>query len=154
MENTLTNIETDGEEQWKFLIFSVNGVEYGIEINHVTEIIVIQPITIVPKTPEYVKGIINIRGTIIPVVDMRLRFHLEPCEYDEKTCIIWLSKENVSLGIIVDAVVDVIQLSEDTVLEPPREKADAKSKFLKAIGKYQETVKQIIDINKIYAIEE
>ena len=154
MEDILTNEQTTNDEQWKYLIFSVNGVDYGVEIGYVTEIIGIQPITAIPNTPDYIKGIINIRGTIVPVIDMRLRFNFEPTEYGEKTCIISLNNENVHLGLIVDAVVDVIQLSADTVLTPPSDGIEAKNKFLKAIGKYQKGVKQIVDINKIYGTDE
>jgi purine-binding chemotaxis protein CheW len=154
MEDLLTNEITATDEQWKYLIFSVNGVEYGVEIGYVTEIIGIQPFTAIPNTPPYIKGIINIRGTIVPVVDMRLRFSYEPTEYGDKTCIISLSKDGIHLGLIVDAVVDVIQLSAETVLTPPSEGIGSKDKFLKAIGKYQQTVKQLVDINKIYGTDE
>ncbi len=154
MEDILTNEQVTNDEQWKYLIFSVNGVDYGVEIGYVTEIIGIQPITAIPNTPDYIKGIINIRGTIVPVIDMRLRFNFEPTEYGEKTCIISLNNDNVHLGLIVDAVVDVIQLSADTVLMPPSDGIEAKNKFLKAIGKYQKGVKQIVDINKIYGTDE
>jgi purine-binding chemotaxis protein CheW len=154
MEETLLNDEITSEEEWKYLIFSVNDVDYGVEIGYVTEIIGIQPITAVPHTPSYIRGIINIRGTIVPVVDMRMRFNLEPAEYDERTCIISLCKENIHLGLIVDSVVDVVQLSAETVLPPPADNSDAKNKFLKAVGKYANTVKQLIDINKIYETED
>jgi purine-binding chemotaxis protein CheW len=154
MEETLVNGSTATDEQWKYLIFSVNGIDYGIEIAYVTEIIGIQPITAVPHMSHFIKGIINIRGTIVPVVDMRLRFNYEEAEYDEKTCIISLNKDGIYLGLIVDAVVDVIQLSAETVLTPPAESAEAKTKFLNSIGKYQGTVKQIVDINAIYGMDE
>ena len=154
MKDILTNEKIVADEQWKYLIFSVNGIDYGIEIGYVTEIIGIQPITAVPNTPGYIKGIINIRGTIVPVVDMRLRFSYQPTEYGEKTCIISLNKDSIYLGLIVDAVVDVIQLAADTILTPPSDGAEAKNKFLKAIGKYQGTVKQIVDINRIYGMDE
>lgn len=150
MVNTQTNEITATEEQSKYLIFSVRGIDYGIEIGYVTEIIGIQPITTVPHSPPYIKGIINIRGTIVPVIDMRLRFSFEETAYGEKTCILSLTKDNVHLGLIVDTVVDVIQLSPETVLSPPSDGIEAKNKFLKAIGKYHGKVKQIVDINKIY----
>lgn len=150
MEETVLTEEMSNDEQWKYLIFSVNDVDYGLEIGYVTEIIGIQPITSVPNTPSFIRGIINIRGTIVPVVDMRIRFNLEPAEYDERTCIISLCKDNIHLGLIVDAVVDVIQLSEETILTPPGDGSDPKNKFLKAVGKYSNTVKQLIDINKVY----
>lgn len=154
MEENLAIMDTATDEQWKYLVFSVNGIEYGIEITYVTEIIGIQPITAVPRMPPYIKGIINIRGTIVPVIDMRLRFHYLETEYDEKTCIISLNRDGIYLGLIVDAVVDVIQLSAETVLAPPADSAEAKTKFLKAIGKYQGMVKQIVDIDAIYGLDE
>ena len=153
MENTLKNKIVGSDEQWKYLIFSVNGIDCGIEIGYVTEIIGIQPITAIPNTAGYIKGIINIRGTIVPVVDLRLRFNFEPAEYDEKTCIISINKDSIHLGLIVDAVEDVLQLSKEAVLTPPTD-GKVKNEFLKAIGKYQGTVKQIVDIDKIYGTQE
>ena len=150
MAETMTNEIMATEEQSKYLIFSVRGIDYGVEIGYVTEIIGIQPITAIPHSPQYIKGIINIRGTIVPVVDMRLRFNFEETEYGEKTCIISLKKDNVHLGLIVDDVVDVIQLSPETVLPLPADGNDSKNKFLKSIGKQQGMVRQLVDINKIY----
>ena len=153
MQDVMISEKTDQEKQLKHLIFSVYGVHYGIEIEYVTEIIGVQPITPVPNTPYYVKGIINIRGTIVPVVDMRARFKLEEVPYDERTCTVLLSKDNVNIGIIVDAVADVIQFSADDILPLPTGNTTDKNKFLKGIGKYGNEVRQIIDINKIFETE-
>ncbi len=150
MENTLNKEIIESDEQWKYLIFSVNEIDYGIEIGYVTEIIGIQPITAIPNTTAYIKGIINIRGTIVPVVDLRLRFDLQPAEYGEKTCIISVNKDNVNLGLIVDAVEDVVQLSAESVITPPVDGGGTRNQFLKAIGKYQGAIKQIVDIDRIY----
>ena len=137
----------------KYLIFMIDSVSYGIEIEYVTEIIEIQPITQVPNTLPYIKGIINIRGTIVPVIDMRQRFSMEQAEYDERTCIVSLNRNNVYLGLIVDEVEDVIQLPAEAILPPPTENMETENKFLKSIGKYADTVKLIIDVDKLYEAE-
>ncbi|MEA4947556.1 MAG: chemotaxis protein CheW [Oscillospiraceae bacterium] len=141
---------TDNEEiRGKHMVFSICGVNYAIEIESVTEIIGIQPITPVPNLPGYVKGIANVRGTIVPVVDMRAKFGLESVAYDERTCIILASRDEINIGLIVDAVEDVIQLAPEDILPPPRGNADGRNKYLKAIGKYGDKVEQILDIAKI-----
>lgn len=141
---------TDNEEiHGKHMVFSVCGVNYAIEIEYVTEIIGIQPITPVPNLPSYVKGIANVRGTIVPVVDMRAKFGLERVPYDERTCIILACKDDINIGLIVDSVEDVIQLSQEDILPPPRGNADGRNKYLKAIGKCGDQVEQILDISKI-----
>ncbi|MGE4484087.1 MAG: chemotaxis protein CheW [Oscillospiraceae bacterium] len=150
MQDIMLSEVKNEETQGKHLIFSICDVHYGIEIEYVTEIISVQPITPVPNTPCYVKGITNIRGTIVPVVDMRARFKLEEVPYDERTCIVLLSKENVNIGLIVDAVADVISFSADDLLPLPTGSTTDKNKFLKGIGKCDGEVKQIIDISKIF----
>lgn len=141
---------TGGETQGKHLIFSICGVQYGIEIEFVTEIIGIQPMTPVPNTPSYVRGITNIRGTIVPVIDMRARFGLEEAPYDERTCIVLISKDNMHIGMIVDAVEDVVQLAPEDILPPPNGGGAENGKYLKAIGKCSDEIKQILDISMVF----
>jgi purine-binding chemotaxis protein CheW len=135
-------------------VFGSNG-DYGIEINYVTEIIEVQDITPVPNTRAYVKGITNLRGTIVPVIDMRLRFGYEEIEYTDRTCIIVLSMDGSDIGIIVDEVQEVLAIEEENIQPPPKIGGDAVSKtFIKAIGISGEEVRQLIDINRIFEVDE
>ncbi len=143
-------LSDNAELQGKFLIFSVNDVEYGIDIGNVTEIIGIQYMTPIPNAPRYVRGITNIRGTIVPVVDMRLRFGIEETEYTERTCIVLISSENMYIGIVVDSVEDVVQLAPENILPLPQGSVAENNKYLKAIGKDGEKIKQLIDIERIF----
>ena len=143
-------LSDNAELQGKFLIFSVHDVEYGIDIGNVTEIIGIQDMTPIPNSPPYVRGITNIRGTIVPVVDMRLRFGIEEAEYNERTCIVLISSENMYIGLVVDSVEDVVQLTPENILPLPQGSVAENNKYLKAIGKDGENIKQIIDIERIF----
>jgi purine-binding chemotaxis protein CheW len=146
----ILELENKNEMQGKHLIFSGFGVKFGLELEYITEILAVQPITPVPNTPAYIKGVMNNRGTIMPVVDMRLMLNHEQTEYTERTCIISLNKDNVHLGLIVDSVEDVISFQPDDILEPPNANENGKNKYLKAIGKSGSEAIQILDIVKIY----
>ena len=139
----------------KYLTFLVADVGYGIEISFVVEIISVQEITMVPHTHDYVKGIINLRGTVVPVVDMGLRFGQGEIPHTEKTCIIVLSMDDLSVGIIVDGVQDVSHIQDDTIHDPPKVTGSAlKNHFIKAVGVVGEEVKQIIDVHKVFEVGE
>lgn len=132
----------------KFLTFSIGKEFYGMEIMYVTEIIGIQAITEVPELPEYIKGIINLRGKIIPVMDVRLRFKKEPREYNDRTCIIVVDIKEMSIGLIVDSVSEVISIPEQEIVPPP-EFNKSSNGYIKGIGKVGNEVKLIIDCNKL-----
>lgn len=137
--------EDEDTQEDKFLTFVLNGEEYGIEIRHVTEIIGIQNITVVPDMPHYIKGVINLRGKVIPVMDVRLRFGLEEREYDDRTCIIVINIEEQSVGMIVDRVSEVLDIPKDDVEPPPKVKKGESSRFIKGMGKVDERVKILLD---------
>jgi purine-binding chemotaxis protein CheW len=103
----------------KYLTFSVGKEIFGLDIKHVDDIIGIQDITVVPEQPEYIKGVINLRGKIIPTMDVRARFKKEDRVYDDRTCIVVLNMQNTSVGVIVDRVVEVLDIDEDQISEPP-----------------------------------
>lgn len=147
--------QTDAEEtEGKYLIFSSDGTDYGVGIGYVTEIIPVQPITRVPNAPSYLKGIINVRGTILPVMDLRLRFGREAAEYDEHTCIVALNVDNNNVGLIVDGVKDVIRFADEDVLKPPASSSDQK-RYLSSIGKSQDgSIKQLVNIHRIFGTED
>lgn len=129
----------------KFLTFVINGEEYGIEIRHVTEIIGIQNITVVPDIPQYVKGVINLRGKVIPVMDVRLRFCMGARDYDERTCIIVIKIEGQSVGMIVDRVSEVLDIPKDNIEPPPEVKKSESSRFIKGMGKMDDRVMMLLN---------
>jgi len=153
MAEVLNNeYEPDMEEdtqKGKYLTFSIGKESYGIEIRYVTEIIGIQAITEVPELPDYVKGIINLRGKIIPVMDVRLRFKKEPKEYNDRTCIIVIDIMDLSVGLIVDSVAEVINIPEGDIEAPPKMNKGFNNRFIKNIGKAGNDVKLILDCEKL-----
>ena len=143
-------IETSEDTQkGKFLTFSIGKESYGIEIKFVTEIIGIQDITEVPELPDYVKGIINLRGKIIPVIDVRLRFRKETKEYNDRTCIVVIDIKEVSVGLIVDNVAEVINLDDSNIVQPPNVKTGFHNRYIRGIGKVGNEVKLLLDCDKL-----
>ncbi len=133
----------------RFLTFSLGEESYGIEIKYVIEIIGIQSITRIPELPEYVKGIINLRGKIIPVLDVRLRFKKEPKEYNDRTCVIVVDIKEVSIGLIVDRVAEVVSIPEEDMVEPPQMNKGVSNRYIKKIGKVGNEVKLLLDCEKL-----
>jgi purine-binding chemotaxis protein CheW len=149
MENTTVNIEnTEDTQKEKYLTFLLEKEVYGIEIKYVTEIIGIQPITEIPELPSYIKGIINLRGKIIPVMDVRLRFAKPPADYTDRTCVIVIDIETLSVGLIVDSVSEVITIPEQEIVPPP-DIRKAGNRFINGIGKVMNDVKLILDCGKL-----
>lgn len=135
MENMMNDIE-------KYLTFGIGDDAYGFDIGFVDDIIGVQNITHVPNQPTYVKGVINLRGQILPVIDIRLRFNQESRSYDDRTCIVVIKLEDMPVGIVVDRVLEVASMDEVTVPATFNEKED---NFLQAIGKYNEKVVLLVD---------
>lgn len=132
----------------RYLTFTLGNESYGIEIRYVTEIIGIQPITEVPELPDYMKGIINLRGNIIPVMDVRLRFKKQYRDYNDRTCVIVIDIHNVSMGLIVDSVSEVLTIPDTEIVSPPEVNKDG-NKYIKGIGKVGSEVKLLLDCNKL-----
>lgn len=151
MEEIQLNAEINEEDTQKgrFLTFTLGNEYYGIDIIDVTEIVGIQPITVVPELPEFIKGIINLRGKITPVIDMRLKFNKKTIDYNDRTCIIVTEVNNQSIGIIVDAVSEVVTIDDDAIVPPPNMNT-SNNKYIKNIGKTQDLVVLIIDCQKIF----
>lgn len=138
----------------KFLTFFLAGEEYGIEILSVHEIIGLIPITDVPGTPDYICGIINLRGKIIPVVDIRKKFGMESKEYDSETCIIVVNVQGVEAGAVVDRVSEVINISDEDISPAPSFGKDVNIDFILGIGKSQSKVKILLDIDRVISSEQ
>jgi purine-binding chemotaxis protein CheW len=134
----------------KYLIFSMGSELYGIQIRYITEIIGIQPITAVPDIPEYIKGITNLRGKIIPVMDARLRLSKAERAYDDRTCIIVLDNGGTSTGLIVDSVSEVMTFKEEEIAPPP-EMGRERHKYIQGIGKAGGGVKLLLDGQRLIA---
>src|SRR5665647_3006394 len=128
---------SEDTQKGKFLTFSIGKESYGIEIKFVTEIIGMQDITEVPELPNYVKGIINLRGKIIPVIDVRLRFRKETKEYNDRTCIVVIDIKEISVGLIVDNVAEVIKIDDSNIVPPPDIKTGFHNRYVRAIGKIE-----------------
>ena len=137
----------------KYLTFTLGEEVYGIDIRVVIEIIGIQRITKVPEVPEYVRGIINLRGKIIPVVDMRLRFRQQYREYTDRTCIVVVEINGVLIGLIVDAVSEVLDIREENVVPPPDLRA-SQNKYIRGIGKLESGVVMLLDWEKLFSEED
>lgn len=136
-------------QKGKYLIFTMGEENYGIEVKYVIEIIGIQKVTEVPDMPDYIKGVINLRGRIIPVMDVRLRFGKAQREYDDRTCIIVIEVDTITIGLIIDRVSEVVVIQEDMLLPPPNVGQGFHHRYIKGIGKVGEEVKLILDCDKL-----
>ncbi len=137
----------------KYLTFSLASEEYGLEILKVREIIGIMDITAMPQMPAYVKGVINLRGKVIPVIDLRLKFGLEPAEYTEQTCIVVVDVGSL-VGIIVDTVQEVLDIDASQIDPPPPLGASVDTTFIMGMGKVKDDVKILLDIDKVLSADE
>lgn len=142
----------------KFLTFSLEGEEYGIGILQIKEIIGMMPITTVPQTPEFVKGVINLRGKVIPVMDLRLRFSMEAIDYNERTCIIVVeitsSTDTVMIGIVVDSVSEVLNIKAEEIEDTPTFGVSLDTEFILGMAKMEGGVKILLDIDKVLSAKE
>lgn len=155
MTESMETMEMEEDTQkGRFLTFLLGQESYGIEIKYVTEIIGIQAITEIPELPEYVKGIINLRGKIIPVMDVRLRFNKEAREYNDRTCVIVVDIRELSVGLIVDSVSEVLSIPETGIVEPPRINKGFNNRYIKNIGKVDNEVKLLLDCERLLTEDE
>ncbi len=150
-ENTATM--TTSDRAGKYLTFKLGGEEYGLEIIKVREIIGLMDITEVPKIPHYFRGIINLRGQVIPVMELRLKFGMEITEDTEQTCVIVVEVnsggKSVSTGLLVDSVSEVLDISGDQIEDAPSFGSDIDTDYILGIGKIGEMVKILLDIDKV-----
>jgi len=155
MAEVINEVKENVEDTQKgrFLTFVIGKEVYGIEIKYVIEIINIQKITEVPELPDYIKGIINLRGKIIPVMDVRLRFRKEAKEYNDRTCIVVVDIEDISVGLIVDSVSEVISITEEDIVPPPDENTGFNNRYIKGIGKVGDEVKLLLYLRKLLSDE-
>ncbi len=151
-------VRTAANKEGKYLTFALAGEEYGIGILKVKEIIGLMAITTVPQTPSYVKGVINLRGKVIPVVDLRLKFGMEPMEYTDRTCIIVVeirgAERTVLMGIVVDSVSEVLNIKGSEIEETPNFGAKLNTAFILGMAKTNGSVKILLDIDRVFREED
>jgi purine-binding chemotaxis protein CheW len=136
-------------KEGKYLTFALGHEEYGLEILGVREIIGLMDITAVPQVPGYVKGVINLRGKVIPVIDLRLKFCMEKIDYTNETCIIVLNVNNTLMGIIVDRVCEVLDIAKDNIEPAPSFGTKVHTDFITGMGKVGEKVKILLAIERV-----
>lgn len=146
------------EDYQKLLTFSLASEGYGISILKVKEIIGMMDITPVPRTPEFIKGVINLRGKIIPVMDLRTKFGMTQQEYDERTCIVvvevLMKGAQKLIGVVVDMVSEVVTIANDQIEPPPEYGTSAEHNSILGIGKIKDRVVIILDIDEIFVCDE
>ncbi len=150
-EELMDLTDDDEAQKSKYMTFKSGNEYFGLKIQYVNEIIQIPSITAIPRTEEYIKGLINLRGKIVPVIDVRLRFKQEAFEYDDRTCIIVVIVDDVVVGLIVEQIADVIEIREENILPPPKagraDKVD--HKFVYGIARVGNSVKLLLDPDKL-----
>ena len=157
MSNILDRFHTEEEidmQSNKYLTFLIEKQYYGFPIKDVIEIIEVQEVTTVPEFPSYVKGIINLRGRIIPIIDVRLRFHKEEVGYTERTCIIVVNITGIDIGFIVDTVDEVIDIDQENISGPPMITSDRSTRYITGVGKINNRIILLLDANKMLNEEE
>ena len=148
--------ETEGlleedSQKGMFMTFQTGKEFFGISISYVNEIIAMQPIAAIPEVDDYIKGLINLRGKIIPVIDVRVRFKMEPCEYTDRTCIIVIDVKSTMIGLIVERLADVDTIAEDSIVPPPSlgRKEHEHNKYVYGLARTGDTVTLLLDPGKL-----
>ncbi len=137
-----------------YMVFVINNQKYALSSKYIIEIIEMLPITKVPFLPKYMKGVINLRSTIIPVMDGRMRFDMDPIDYNERTCIIIIENNTDKIGLIVDAVNEVIHISSSKNMKISSNKDEFKQNFIKGISEINNEIQLILDCDSLIEIVE
>ena len=148
----------DAIKAGKYLTFKLAKEDYGISLLKVREIIGMMPITSVPRTPDFIKGVINLRGKVIPVTDLRLRFDMPEIDYTDRTCIIVVEIQTVEstlqMGIVVDAVTEVLPVREEEIEPAPQFGASVDTRYILGMANMDGAVKILLDIDRVLSSEE
>lgn len=139
------------EQKGKYMTFQSGNEYFGLEIQYVNEIIKFQSVTAIPETEDYIKGLINLRGKVIPVIDVRLRFKQPPLEYNDRTCIIVINVKSMMVGLIVEKIAEVVEIKDENILPPPSigRMDKGHNKYVYGIGKVGDSVKLLLDPDKL-----
>ena len=146
-----TDADDRDAQKGMYMTFKSGEEYFGLKIQYVSEIIQFQVITEIPETEDYIKGLINLRGKVIPVIDVRLRFRQPPFEYNDRTCIIVLNVREMLVGLIVEKIAEVVDIREENILPPPKSVRSDKlqNKYVYGIGKVGDSVKLLLDPDKL-----
>jgi purine-binding chemotaxis protein CheW len=151
-------VKVMAEKEAKYLTFTLVDEEYGISILKIKEIIGMMPITSIPQTPDFIKGVVNLRGKVIPVIDLRLRFGLEATDYTERTCIIVVEissvEKSVVMGVVVDSVSEVLNIKAENMEETPAFGTQLNTDYILGMAKKEADVMIILDIDKVITSDE
>ncbi len=146
------------DREGKYLTFTLANEEYGIGILKIREIIGMMPITTVPRTPEFVKGVINLRGKVIPVIDLRLRFGMGAIDYNDRTCIIVVEieggQDTIQIGTVVDSVSEVLNIKGEDIEDTPTFGTKLDTDYILGMAKMEGGVKILLDIDRVLSSEE
>ena len=142
------------DKEGKYLTFVLGREEYGIEILKVREIIGLMDITTVPQTPGYMKGVINLRGKVIPVIDLRLKFSMQEEEHTQETCVIVVEVSSTSIGIIVDSVSEVLEIKSGEIEDAPSFGQGIDTDYIMGMGKVKEKIIILLGIEEVLSSEE
>ena len=149
INNELLDIGEEDNIEDMYLNFGVGNEEYAVGIKYVTEIVGLQKIIEVPDVPTYIKGVINLRGKVIPVMDVRLRFNLPECEYTDRTVIIVLDVQDILTGLVVDRVNEVLDLPPEQIAPPPQQTGSDDSSVIEGMGKHNDEVSIILNVQRL-----
>ena len=138
-------------QKGQFMTFQTGREYFGIGISYINEIIQMQPITAVPEVEDYIKGLINLRGKIIPVIDIRVRFKMEPLEYTDRTCIIVINVKSMVIGIIVEKIAEVVTITDDDIVPPPTlgRRDSEQNKYVYGLARIGDSIKLLLDPEKL-----
>lgn len=146
--------DNEDTQKDKYITFLLGDEEYAIEIKYVNEIIGMLKFTHIPDTSEYVRGVIKLRNSVYPVIDMRKRFRMPEIEYGDRTCIIIVTIGELTIGLIVDSVNEVLDIPEEHIAPALKSNINTKNQFVKGIGKIGDRIKIILDIDKVFSESE
>lgn len=142
-------------EKGKYMTFKNLGEYYGVALKNVVEIVGIQKITAIPEVEDYIKGLINLRGKIIPVIDVRVRFRQEPFEYNDRTCIIIINVNDILVGLIVETIAEVVEIDDSEIVPPPTlNPKNVRNQYVYGLGKVGDSVKMLLDPDKLIKDDE
>ena len=139
------------DDSGRYLTFCIGAVSYAFHIQHVTEIIGMQPVTSVPDVPHFIRGVINLRGKVIPLMDVRLRLGLPEIDYHERTCIIVVDVADQAVGVIVDAVSDVLALDSKCIEPPPDVRTMEDSQYIEGVAKREDQITVLLNARRLLA---
>ena len=151
VKNVTKETDEHNVQKGKYMTFKSGNEYFGLKIQYVDEIIQLQTITAIPETEDYIKGLINLRGKVIPVIDVHLRFKKKPFEYNDRTCIIVITVKSTVVGLIVEKIAEVVEIKEENILPPPTiGRVDkTQNKYVYGIGKVGDSVKLLLDPDKL-----